>query len=1424
LPNWKKVIVSGSDASLNSITTPAGTINNITASNAITASYALTASYTPSIAGTDNYIPRFNGSSALENSVMYDDGTNIGIGTTSPAAKLHVSGSVSASIFYPFNAGGNYIQGDGSGLVAGGPSYFYSAGSGGSYFEGQVRIRGALANDTAAYMQINGGTSNYTYINGSLGIGTTTPSTTLSLAGATATTFGLSLTPNGWNGAKHRFTVPTSGDTSMWSFNWNGSTTDASYATSAITLGQGLITFATTGSPNTPSERMRIDGNGNIGIGTTSPPGNSTNRALEIAGADSANLVVTQPGYATAALTSYNNEAYVGTSTNHPFYLYTNGSERVRITATGNVGIGTTTPTSNLQVQSNNLSAPAFAVSKSFSGGGDGTAVMHAFGFDSGIANTGIQVGVKGTGGFSATDAYPFRVFNLGTASFDVKANNGIKFNYYGSGTFTGTATQKLAVDSSGNVIEIPIGAGPVDGSGTANYITRWVDTDTITTSSIYESSGNIGIGATSPGALLQIGTSTVTTDSILRLSVAYAGDRAPRGGITWHDTSNTTGKIYTEYDGTMTSMVFGSLYNSGYNSNQLMIIRGNGNVGIGTDTPAYKLSVVGKIALNDGGNSLFIGNNAGLSDDATNNSNIGIGTNSLQNNISGSQNVAIGHNTLVNNTNVNNTAVGTNALQFSTTALNNVAFGSFALNANLVGSSNAALGTAALISNTSGSANTAVGNSALRLNVSGSNNVGLGGSVMFNNVNGNDNVALGYFAARYFGTGTSALTDTSGSIFIGSLARANASGEVNQIVIGMNALGLGSNTVVLGNDNVTTTALKGNVGIGTTSPNGKLEVNGSAYFGTFINTDIKYSFVSSGSVGSYHTYVNNTNSTGGTYGLGVNIANTSTNGYILGLSSGGTERMIVRNDGNVGIGTTSPSNLLNTFIADGSGGFSKGIRIQTGNGSFTSGHGGMLEFQNEDVLTAGIRGVRESGWGSGLVFYVHNTSSGNTFDSTFVERMRINESGNVGIGTSNPIYLIDAYSTSTNTNRISITGTTNFALFQANNSSGTLYLGIDNSIGNGFSQGVYTRVLYSSDNYPLAISTNGAERMRILANGNVGIGTSSPSQLLDVNGRARVDRFQYIQGIYIGNLNLNDYTDAGFYNGDNMSNAPNSGWFFVTVERHSDANWVHQTATSYGAGNTANEVYTRVKSSGTWGAWKQLGDAASISGTTNYVAKFTSGTAIGNSQIFDNGTNVGIGTTSPSYKLHVNTTSTVEDMIGMTNGTQTLTLGVNNSAGGSFLFENGNNALRFGTNGSERMRITNAGNVGIGTTTPGAKLEVNGSFRATTKSFIIDHPTKENKKLQYGVLEGPEHSVYVRGKLTNTNVIQLPDYWHALVHEDSITVNLTAIGKKQDLWVEEITDTYITVASETGEINCFYAVFAERKDVEKLVTEFDKE
>lgn len=133
---------------------------------------------------------------------------------------------------------------------------------------------------------------------------------------------------------------------------------------------------------------------------------------------------------------------------------------------------------------------------------------------------------------------------------------------------------------------------------------------------------------------------------------------------------------------------------------------------------------------------------------------------------------------------------------------------------------------------------------------------------------------------------------------------------------------------------------------------------------------------------------------------------------------------------------------------------------------------------------------------------------------------------------------------------------------------------------------------------------------------------------------------------------------------------------------------------------------------------------------------------------------------------------------------------------------------------------IPSTGNFGVGTTSaPVYKLEVNGSFAATTKSFFIDHPTKPGMKLRYGSLEGPENGVYVRGRLTNNNIIDLPEYWTGLVDQDSITVSLTAIGQPQQLWVKSIENNQVIIESNSS-IDCFYTVFAERKDVDKLEVE----
>jgi len=129
---------------------------------------------------------------------------------------------------------------------------------------------------------------------------------------------------------------------------------------------------------------------------------------------------------------------------------------------------------------------------------------------------------------------------------------------------------------------------------------------------------------------------------------------------------------------------------------------------------------------------------------------------------------------------------------------------------------------------------------------------------------------------------------------------------------------------------------------------------------------------------------------------------------------------------------------------------------------------------------------------------------------------------------------------------------------------------------------------------------------------------------------------------------------------------------------------------------------------------------------------------------------------------------------------------------------------------------------VGIGTTTPGYKLQVEGSFAAQTKSFVIPHPTQEGKTLQHGSLEGPEHGVYHRGRLEEENIIQLPEYWTELVDEDTISVQLTANGDFQMLYVEKIEDNQVFVANAADEgIDCFYLIHGERKDVGKMEVEY---
>jgi hypothetical protein len=134
--------------------------------------------------------------------------------------------------------------------------------------------------------------------------------------------------------------------------------------------------------------------------------------------------------------------------------------------------------------------------------------------------------------------------------------------------------------------------------------------------------------------------------------------------------------------------------------------------------------------------------------------------------------------------------------------------------------------------------------------------------------------------------------------------------------------------------------------------------------------------------------------------------------------------------------------------------------------------------------------------------------------------------------------------------------------------------------------------------------------------------------------------------------------------------------------------------------------------------------------------------------------------------------------------------------------------------NGESNMRFDGTDLTITGNTT------MTGSLTAASKSFDIPHPTKEGWRLRYGVLEGPEHGVYFRGTATE-NVINLPEYWTGLVHEETISVQLTPIGEPCIHWIEKIEGNKVYINCQDGKPNCYFTVNAERKDIEKVLLEY---
>ena len=327
---------------------------------------------------------------------------------------------------------------------------------------------------------------------------------------------------------------------------------------------------------------------------------------------------------------------------------------------------------------------------------------------------------------------------------------------------------------------------------------------------------------------------------------------------------------------------------------------------------------------------------------------------------------------------------------------------------------------------------------------------------------------------------------------------------------------------------------------------------------------------------------------------------------------------------------------------------------------------------------------------------------------------------------------------------------------------------------------------------------------------GNVGIGTTTPSYKLDVAGTANTGALTVTSLNIVGpSANQIFYeTPAGI---TGFITAPTQNNTFLNYTTNGGFSWQLANGASVGSANVS--IYQTVTNATTGTYYPALynGTSGDRQVYANNALSFNAATG-----------NLGISQTTPTVALDIGTVMSVSQVkIKPSNGNVDLRL---NAA-----FGNADVAsltvvtaypLAFHTNNSERMRIDSSGNVGIGTSSPTYKLQVNGSFAAITKSFVITHPTKPDKKLRYGSLEGPENGVYIRGRLSNESIIELPEYWTELVDENSITVNLTPIGKSQNLYVVDISNNKIFIGGDNN-INCFYTIFAERKDVEKLITEY---
>jgi hypothetical protein len=359
------------------------------------------------------------------------------------------------------------------------------------------------------------------------------------------------------------------------------------------------------------------------------------------------------------------------------------------------------------------------------------------------------------------------------------------------------------------------------------------------------------------------------------------------------------------------------------------------------------------------------------------------------------------------------------------------------------------------------------------------------------------------------------------------------------------------------------------------------------------------------------------------------------------------------------------------------------------------------------------------------------------TIETSGVERLRVDSSGNVGIGTSSPQFFVDIAASAPRIRQTATSGTAS-SLLQLENTGGAAYLGLDNS-GGGLG-GPYALNVWHGGAYPITFATNNTERLRIDASGNVGIGTSTmPAgrRLVVSGGNIRLDTDYQIEwggstvGLYGHGANntLHFFTNTterlridasgnvGIGTSSQTQKLQVNGGLAVTGGYASTANGGSVIATySSGAGaiyaldptvawkdldigsalttfSTGGSERMRLDASGNLG----LGVTPSAWGGTAKALEFSGGSLVG----------FGTGSQEYWYNAFYNGTNTVYKF-SSTGAMQYKQTGTGHSW---FTAPSGTagDAITF----TQAMTLDASGNLGIGTTAPNSKLTVNGNILA---------------------------------------------------------------------------------------------------------------